>query len=473
MCAVPGSGVALAEADGDKVVDAGIVLLRLPDRFEPLERPAVGFQHDRHTRALQEEGCLVCHPADDKKGPGFRFQRTDDKGDRDALMNLYHEGCIGCHHERTLSLDRTLPRACGECHVKGAVATISKDSTVAFERDLHALHVEKTDGKCASCHHEETDGNPMGLCGDCHGDAGAGEAPSMRAASHETCVGCHSSTGEAGNGKGPVDCGGCHGGGRWRPALDGPPPKRLVYGQKDRLVMHTSGAGSLPVPFDHKMHEDQAAFCSDCHHKTLKACGDCHTVSGTGEGGGVTLENAMHEASSGRSCVGCHEEAAREKSCAGCHHAISGVPGVKSCEKCHFGTEVPPATGEVASLPPTSDDFPETVVIDSMADEYGPSTLPHRKIVERLFKDSEHNRLAEHFHSEVDTLCSGCHHNTPVGMKPPPCSSCHGDSAHPVEDKPGLKAAYHRQCITCHQKMEIGKTGCADCHSRASEGGER
>ena len=40
----------------------------------------------------------------------------------------------------------------------------------------------------------------------------------------------------------------------------------------------------------------------------------------------------------------------------------------------------------------------------------------------------------------------------------------------PTADKPGLTAAYHRQCIGCHQAMAIRKTGCTDCHAKAAGG---
>jgi len=68
-----------------------------------------------------------------------------------------------------------------------------------------------------------------------------------------------------------------------------------------------------------------------------------------------------------------------------------------------------------------------------------------------------------------DTLCQACHHNTPAGAKKPPrCVNCHGK---PFDDKqpnrPGLKAAYHGQCMSCHKAMDLKKpvnTDCVGCH---------
>jgi hypothetical protein len=36
-------------------------------------------------------------------------------------------------------------------------------------------------------------------------------------------------------------------------------------------------------------------------------------------------------------------------------------------------------------------------------------------------------------------------------------------------DKPGLKAAMHRNCISCHEKTK-GPTGCESCHKKTKEG---
>jgi hypothetical protein len=40
-------------------------------------------------------------------------------------------------------------------------------------------------------------------------------------------------------------------------------------------------------------------------------------------------------------------------------------------------------------------------------------------------------------------------------------------------NKPRLIAAYHRQCIGCHEKMGITKTEeCKDCHEEKEPAGE-
>jgi hypothetical protein len=51
---------------------------------------------------------------------------------------------------------------------------------------------------------------------------------------------------------------------------------------------------------------------------------------------------------------------------------------------------------------------------------------------------------------------------------PPLCESCHGEPFDEAElHTPGLFGAYHRQCIGCHQEMEIEPQAqdCEGCHA--------
>jgi hypothetical protein len=132
---------------------------------------------------------------------------------------------------------------------------------------------------------------------------------------------------------------------------------------------------------------------------------------------------------------------------------------------------VPPAYDAVAlePLPAVGDDFPDEITIDFLKQKYEPSVLPHRKIVERLDAIVRGSKLAVRFHGSGDISCSGCHHQSPAGDRPPPCRSCHAGEADATRDKPALLAAYHRQCIGCHQRMAIGHEGCTDCHASKEE----
>jgi hypothetical protein len=125
---------------------------------------------------------------------------------------------------------------------------------------------------------------------------------------------------------------------------------------------------------------------------------------------------------------------------------------------------------------------PESAVLDSLAEYYAPVQFNH----------SMHVDLAE-------GKCAKCHHHT-TGAVPlePRCLQCHkggSDSGvyackdcHPLKrfeadylaaldgdrqryhlDKPGLKGAYHRNCLACHTENG-GPTGCQECHLRNAKG---
>jgi len=134
-----------------------------------------------------------------------------------------------------------------------------------------------------------------------------------------------------------------------------------------------------------------------------------------------------------------------------------------------------------AGLAMSADDAPESVELDSLAKYYGPVAFDH----------AAHVDMAE---------CSNCHHHTTgTGPAAPTCARCHdgaeeGDSVsctdcHEAEpfihanlvklenpeiyhiDKPGLKGAFHLNCLGCHEETG-GPTGCQDCHE-ITEAGEK
>ena len=74
------------------------------------------------------------------------------------------------------------------------------------------------------------------------------------------------------------------------------------------------------------------------------------------------------------------------------------------------------------------------------------------------------NALAKNFHQGKDAICQSCHHNSPDVSNPPKCISCHASAEGEQDGRvPGTKAAYHRQCFECHEKMEIEKPVSDDC----------
>jgi hypothetical protein len=243
------------------------------------------------------------------------------------------------------------------------------------------------------------------------------------------------------------------------------------------------------VPFNHKAHENYNDTCRVCHHANLNACVQCHTQQGTKEGNQVTLEASMHRLNINTSCLGCHDLSQRDPKCAGCHNRIARTrqQDPAACQACHMAdvnrvaesmqhtAEKDLAAMMLDSRIPVAhtfaeSDIPENVEIKTLSNQYGPVKMPHRKIVQTLFGNINDNQLVRYFHRDKNTLCQGCHHNSPTAKKPPSCASCHGrpfDEREPF--KPGIKAAYHRQCMECHGAMGIEKpvaTNCASCHQK-------
>ncbi len=529
----------------------------------PLELPAVQFLHDKHTAALEERGkdCSSCHKKDEEKGlMSLRFMRLED-GTAAQLKELYHNGCIGCHTQDKAAGEKKIgPQSgeCRKCHVKTPTYELVRVSS-GMDNTLHYRHWgskgipldQGQETNCGACHHEY-DKEKKELvyikfqeegCTTCHTDtlAPEGDVKTVRVdAFHQQCVTCHLNSREAKAEKfGPVDCAGCHGVAKSAEVvarnqtvlqeLGGVLP-RLPRKQPDAALLtapvplpgEKERPSTLPVAFNHKLHETQTASCADCHHNSMKPCGECHTLLGKEEGGFVSLEQAMHQTDSSRSCVGCHAVKQQDPSCAGCHAAMpaSRVPAASSCAVCHVSPQ--PAAAPVAvqqpevgadgllpvptqpvqaaekfELPadkearqalaarmvaerPTKpvlvavDDIPEKVTIGVLAKDYKPSEMPHRQIVLKMMENMKDDSLATVFHATPLSMCSGCHHNSPQSKNPPACQSCHGE---PFQEgrsgRPGLLAAYHGQCMDCHKEMRLEKpaaTDCTACHQTKDNG---
>ncbi len=479
-----------ADHGDERFVGSAVIELRLPEAMGALRRPAVEFDHAKHSKALEDD-CQACHLVDDELGLIAKLKRRDDGSDADELMELYHRECIGCHQER----EDSGPVTCGECHVRQPAA-LSLRAPMKWDYSLHRRHVvavaDRDDDSCEQCHHvhdDKTDkleyrAGAEESCASCHGEADDGDNLSLRNAAHRNCINCHRQRADDKLETGPVNCEGCHDStaqaGYER--VDDPP--RLLRAdpgrQPDQSWLSTPDGKSNLVAFDHAAHEARAPFCTSCHHDSLAACTDCHSLTGKPEGDGITVAQAYHRASAAQSCVGCHATKTAEPECAGCHSMLAKPPAEAACARCHNGppagtapADMPPFPTEVVAtaLPPTSDDFPETVTIDGLAADYAASEFPHQKGVATLFAHINASPLATRFHGSTEALCSGCHHQSPIGVRPPPCRSCHTEEAEAGADKPGLRAAYHRQCISCHQQMAIKEVGCVDCHAVATKEG--
>jgi hypothetical protein len=97
---------------------------------------------------------------------------------------------------------------------------------------------------------------------------------------------------------------------------------------------------------------------------------------------------------------------------------------------------------------------PTVVILNELEDRYLPVPFDH----------GGHSRMAE-----MAGGCALCHHYTPEGLKHPACKTCHeiGPGKGDIR-KPGLKGAYHRQCLSCHREWS-GENQCSVCHHARSQ----
>ncbi len=94
----------------------------------------------------------------------------------------------------------------------------------------------------------------------------------------------------------------------------------------------------------------------------------------------------------------------------------------------------------------------DSPVIKKREDMYGPVRFMHSK------------------HAASMKDCAVCHHARPAdpeALETTRCSACHQEPFQ--EDHPeriGLKAAYHLNCMGCHEKMHQGPVDCGGCHRK-------
>jgi hypothetical protein len=260
--------------------------------------------------------------------------------------------------------------------------------------------------------------------------------------------------------------------------------------------------GMKPVVFNHKLHEGKVQECESCHHTGDPVpCTTCHTVEGSADGKFVTLERAMHATNirpdkNGKvreSCVSCHQKLYSQRpECAGCHSIVKPTKSDAWCAVCH--TDIPTMTkeqflaGVAGKLNPlenvalaetalmakhpvnhvSAKRSPYRVTIDTLENKYKPNVFNHTRHIVSLQRKIQGNALAEAFHATAETYCQTCHHHSPATTKPSKCMSCHTvtiDKNNP--GRPTLKAAYHLQCMGCHNGMDVKRprnTDCTACH---------
>lgn len=141
--------------------------------------------------------------------------------------------------------------------------------------------------------------------------------------------------------------------------------------------------------------------------------------------------------------------------------ANGGNGNCRACHTCDTPTPenrcLPTCTRTVSPATP-SGTAPDMVLLGILSDIYLPVPFDHKG----------HADMAQ-----MSRGCATCHHHTPEGSAHPACRSCHAVSSDESDiRKPGLKGAYHRQCLNCHREWSH-ETKCGVCHlSRAGSSGE-
>jgi len=97
-------------------------------------------------------------------------------------------------------------------------------------------------------------------------------------------------------------------------------------------------------------------------------------------------------------------------------------------------------------------DAPEIVEINQLVERYEASMFTHRLHAEM---------------SEMSGGCAICHHFNPPGQVLK-CDECHSVEGASTLKKPGLRGAYHRQCLRCHQDWSH-ETNCIVCHVKRGD----
>ncbi len=123
-------------------------------------------------------------------------------------------------------------------------------------------------------------------------------------------------------------------------------------------------------------------------------------------------------------------------------HEEAAAAKIEPCLPC-------PCAPEEEKMEPVDPAYaPEVSILGHIAERYEPSTFSHKK------------------HINYAPSCFTCHHRQTEVDKAPPCRACHTLTSK-VPGQPGLKVAYHQQCMICH-KEKGGPMGCTDCHQAAA-----
>jgi hypothetical protein len=136
--------------------------------------------------------------------------------------------------------------------------------------------------------------------------------------------------------------------------------------------------------------------------------------------------------------------------CRLCHVCDTPMPGRPCLLECPRVVEMTPPHDAMSA-----EQSPEVVILAELSEMYVPVIFAHKL----------HARM-----SAISGGCTLCHHYTPTERSHPPCRECHDPGVEKGNlRQPGLKGAYHRQCLGCHREWSH-TTECAVCHVKKAGG---
>lgn len=203
------------------------------------------------------------------------------------------------------------------------------------------------------------------------------------------------------------------------------------------------------VVWSHELHARLKQFsCQVCHHPdrpgstSPSPCGKCHKSFSISE---KATENEAEDSAK----KGSPGMIANHAKCIGCHHAVhKGPVGCRECHAVSAEKFKKPAASDL-----NADDGPQISKLNHLVAKYEPVKFNHKD------------------HVDYAEGCESCHHKQTEVEAVASCRSCHNTKETAKGSKKlGLKYAYHKQCIGCHEELESGPTACGDCHAELPEG---
>lgn len=104
----------------------------------------------------------------------------------------------------------------------------------------------------------------------------------------------------------------------------------------------------------------------------------------------------------------------------------------------------------------------------------GTKDIPHgyflldSPVIKKQNNDYTPVRFMHSKHAASLNDCGLCHHyrpKDPEASETVRCVACHQEPFRPEDpDRLGLKAAYHQNCMGCHEEMDQGPVSCIGCH---------